>query len=163
MPRIKIHNLDSLLMRIQRGESELKNELNKKYKQAIEAAGAEIARGAVEHLGKPSWELSKAIQAGKLKEYKRGTYLFKAVEAEGSKSPKPNTPAAYAWYHEHGYTVSVTRVKRGRSSRIIQRGKRSAYRKTEPKHFFKSAAAIGLPEIREEIRRINEETKLNLK
>ena len=51
MPRIKIHNLDSLLMRIQRGESELKNELNKKYKQAIEAAGAEIARGAVEHLG----------------------------------------------------------------------------------------------------------------
>lgn len=161
---IRIKNFDVFLAALQRGESELKDELNAKYKAAVDRTAAEIARGAVGFLNKPGWELSSAIKAGRLKEYREGRVLFQAVEPVDSKSPKPNTPAAYAWYHEHGYTVQASKVKRPRSGRIIREGnKRAAYRRQEPKWFFKQAADATLPKFRDEIAKINVETKLKLK
>lgn len=161
---IRVRNVEALLMALQRGESELKDELNRKYKAAIDRTAAEMARGAVGFLNKPNWELSAAIQAGKLKEYRGGRILFQAVEPRNSKDPKPNTPAAYAWYHEHGYTVQASKVKKPLSGRIIRKGnKRAAYRKTPPKWFFRQAAETAVPKLREEIAAINEETKLKLR
>lgn len=163
MPAIKIHNVQPILMRLQRGESALKDELNQKYKDAINRAAADVVQGAVGFLDKPGWELSRSIQASKLKEYRGKKIFFQAVEPAGSKDPKPNTPAAYAWYHEHGYTVQASKVHRPRSGRIIREGnKRAAYRRTEPKWFFKQAAEAAMPKLRAEIDQINAETKLKL-
>ena len=163
MPVIKIHNFDAILMKLQRGESALKNELIEKYKTAIDLTGIDLVRTATELLNKPGWQLSQSIRKSKIKEYQKRRILFQAVEPAGSKDPKPNTPAAYAWYHEHGYTISASNVRRPRSGRIIRPGqKRAAYRRTEPKYFFRDAAAALLPKLREEIDRINQETKLKL-
>lgn len=163
MPAIKIHNFDAILMKLQRGESALKEELLEKYKTAIDMTAIDMVRTATEFLNKPGWQLSQSIRASKVKEYAKRRVLFAAVEPEGGKNPKPNTPATYAWYHEHGYTISASNVRRPRSGRIIRAGnKRAAYRKTEPKWFFKQAAEALMPKLREEISRINEETKLKL-
>ena len=164
MPGIKIHNFDALLMKLQRGESALKDRLIEQYKTAIDMTAIDLVRTATEFLNKPGWQLSQSIRRSKIKEYQKRRILFQAVEPAGSKDPKPNTPAAYAWYHEHGYTVSASNVRRPRSGRIIRPGnKRAAYRRTEPKWFFKGAADALLPKLREDIARINAETKLELK
>lgn len=163
MPKIKIHNFDAILMRIQAGESALKDELQNKYADAVRATAGDVVRAAAGHLNKPGWELSRAIQASRLKEYRNRKVLFQAVEPENSKSPAPNTPAAYAWYHEHGYTVQASKVRKPRSGRIIRQGtKRAAYRRSEGKFFFKKAAEETLPNLRAAIDKINAETKLKL-
>ena len=163
MPTVKIHNFDAILMKLQRGESSLKDELNSKYREAVDAASAEIVSGAVDILNKPGWQLSQSIRKSRIKEYRNRKTIFQAVEPEGSKNPQPNTPAEYAWYHEHGYTVSASMVRKPRSGRIIRPGnKRAAYRRTDPKWFFRGAAERVFPKFREEIDRINKETKLKL-
>lgn len=164
MTTVRVKNFDAILMKLQRGESALKDELNKKYRETVDAASAEIVSGAVDVLNKPNWQLSAAIRKSRIKEYRNHTTIFQAVEAEGSKNPAPNTPGAYAWFHEHGYTVSASTVKRPRSGRLIRANKkRAAYRKTEPKWFFKTAAERVFPKFRQEIENINAETKLKLK
>ena len=163
MPVIKIHNVDRIMMKIQAGEGALKEELLEKYRAAMQRCAGDVVRAAASHLNKPGWELSRAIQVSRLKEYQNRKVLFQAVEPENSKDPAPNTPAAYAWYHEHGYTVTASDAKKPRSGRIIRKGtKRAALRKTEPKRFFKKAADETLPNLRAEIGRINKETKLKL-
>ena len=163
MPTVKIRNFDAILMKLQRGESALKDELNEKYREAVDNASAEILSGAVQYLNKPNWQLSQSIRKSRIKEYRNRRTIFQAVEAEGSKNPAPNTPGAYAWYQEHGYTVSASAVKRPRSGRLIRPGeKRAAYQRTAPKWFFKRAAETVFPKFREAINKINTETKLKL-
>ena len=161
--QIRIRNFDTVLMRLQMGEGRLKEDLQNKYKQAVEQTAGNVVRDAAAALNKPGWELSRAIRASRIKEYRNRRVIFQAVEPEGSKNPAPNTPGAYAWYHEHGYTVQASSVARPRSGRIIRKGtKRAAYRKQPPKWFFKQAAEANLPRLQAEINRINAETKLEL-
>lgn len=161
--QIKIRNFDTVLMRLQLGEGRLKDELQAKYRRAVEETAGNVVRDAAAALNKPGWELSRAIQASRIKEYRNRRVIFQAVEPAGSKDPAPNTPGAYAWYHEHGYTVQASHVSRPRSGRIIRKGtKRAAYRRQDPKWFFKQAAEANLPRLQAEIDRINAETKLEL-
>lgn len=160
--KIVIHNFDRFLLKLQKGESALKDELNQKYRDAIDAAAVEMARGAVSALNKPGWQLSAAIRKSRLKEYKDRHTFFQAIEPENSLNPKPNTPAAYAYYQEHGYVVQASKVKRPIAGRVKGKGKKARYRRTEGKHFFRAAADQYFPKLRAEIQRINQETKLKL-
>lgn len=162
MPRIVIHNVQPLLMKLQKGESRLKDELNEKYRLAIDMIGLDIARGAVENLNKPAWQLSEAIRASRLKDYKKTHVIFKAVESENSMDPKPNTPGAYAFYQEHGYVVKASNVRRPEIGKTKGTGKKASYRRAEGKKFFKTAAETYFPKLRDEIAKINEETRLKL-
>lgn len=162
MPKIIIHNFDRFLLRVMKGENALKEELTEKYRQAIDTTAVNIAQGAVEMLNKPSWQLSAAIRASRLKEYKESHTFFQAVEPENSLNPKPNTPAAYAFYHEHGYVVQLSKVSRPRPGKAKGIGKKASYRRTEGKHFFRDTANVYFPRLENEIHKINEETKLKL-
>lgn len=160
--KIVIHRFAPFLLRLRQAEQSLQDELRQKYRDAIEAAAVEIARGTVEHLNRPSWQLSAAIRASRLKEYRERRTFFQAIEPENALNPKPNTPAAYAFYQEHGYVVRASRVSRPLPGKVRGTGKKASYRRTEGKHFFRAAAETHLPKLRETIDRINEETKLKL-
>ena len=166
MPRIKLHGLAETLKGVQGCLNTARNSLLDDYAKAVDEISQEIARDAQANLGKPNWELSKAIRASRTKVYDRRT-VFQAIEAEGSLDQIPNTPGAYAFYHEYGYVVSAESVKRPKPGKFIDDWRRehkskAAYRITEGRRFFQKAADQNIPKLQEKIDAIHDEYQWEL-
>ncbi len=179
--KIKIRGLDILHRGIINGLSEYQRELEKEYGRAVQEVAARIASDARANLagtqlvqrpgraniGAGNWLLSKSIRDSKLKLYEDRHIIFQAVEPEGNRAPTPGSPAAYAWYQEHGWVVSAKTVKRPRAGRLITtdrkgRSRKAVYRRQEGKKFFERAAQTNLPKLERMIAEINAKTELKL-
>ncbi len=169
--QIKIKGFASFLAGLKCGLEEYNGALKERYGEAVEKFAGDLARGAVRNLRRPKWKLSEAIAASRLKIYEKGSgkyTLFQAVEPKNALNPPKNTPAAYAFYQEHGWVVDLSKMKRPRAGRIYERNvrsgkrfrKKAAYRKQIGKKFFEKAAAETLPLLESEISRIHEEVRL---
>lgn len=167
--KIKIKGFDQVLRGLRDGIGEYRAELEKGYAGAVGETAAKIAADARANLGKPNWLLSAAIRDSRLKVYEDRHVIFQAVEPEQNRTPQPGTPAAYAWYQEHGWVVDASKVRRPRADRLLamQRGRRrakgAAYRKQAGKKFFTKAAEANLPQLQRKIAEVNEKVKLQIK
>lgn len=172
MPTIRIEGFRQLLRGLKDGLQEYEAELKAEYRETINRFAQRIATDAASNLGRPNWKLSEAIAASRLKVYEGdGQYtLFQAVEPRNSLNPPPNTPAAYAFWQEHGWVVDLSKIKRARADRIMEvqagRGRKrrtkAAYRKQAGKKFFKAAADRHFPLLQAEIEKIHERVKLKI-
>lgn len=117
------------------------------YKPAIADIADQMAIDARVNLGKPAWELSKAIIAKRIKMLKSGQIIFTAIEASREKESPFNTPGNYAVYHEYGYhTGNKSKPKSGN------------YRqRQEGKMFFQRAYKAHYGELKKAIDKVNEE------
>ena len=182
--KIKIKGLNTFYLGIRKGLEEYQKELEAEYATAVQATAAQIAsdaranlasvrlkkRGTRPLLGAGNWKLSKAIRDSKLKLYEDRHIIFQAVEPEGNKTPRPGTPAAYAWYQEHGWIVSADKIKRPRQNRLLltdkrgrPRAKGAAYVRQKGKKFFERAAKKNLKRLNALISEINQKVILKIK
>ena len=160
MPKIRISGYGPFLKKLQADVDRLGPELVKAFEPVMEKTGAQIRDDAVIALGKPNWQLSAAIRKGTLKVY-GNRHLFLAVEPKGSKDARPNTPGSYGFFHENGYYVDLTKVRRVRAKNIMKakaRGGRTkaSYRRASGRFFFKKAAEQNEAAFREGIEKAAE-------
>lgn len=166
--KIKIRGFDQVLRGLQVGLDEYRAALEKGYAGAVGETASKIAADARANLGKPNWFLSAAIRDSRLKVYDDRHVIFQAVEPEGNRAPQKGTPAAYAWYQEHGWHVSAGTVRRPRAGRTVNfdrkgRRKKAVYRRQEGKKFFTKAAESNLPRLEKLIAAVNEKVQLQIK
>lgn len=166
--KIRVKGFDQVLRGLQAGLDEYRAALEKGYAEAVGETASKIAVDARANLNKPNWLLSKAIRDSRLKLYEDRHVIFQAVEPEGNRAPQKGTPAAYAWYQEHGWHVSAKTVKRPRAGRTINfdrkgRRKKAVYRRQEGKKFFTKAAEANLPQLQRKIAAVNEKVQLQIK
>lgn len=182
--KIKIRGFNTFCLGLRDGLGEYQKELEKDYATAVQATAAQIAsdaranlasvqlkkRGNRTLLGAANWQLSKAIRDSKLKFYEDKHLIFQAVEPEGNKAPQPGTPAAYAWYQEHGWHVSANKMRRPRQGRTLltdkrgrKRAKGGTYVRQPGKKFFERAANANLKRLNALIGEINRKVILKIK
>lgn len=182
--KIKIKGLNTFYLGLRDGLEEYQKELEAEYASAVQATAAQIAsdaranlanvrlkkRGTRPLLGAGNWQLSKAIRDSKLKFYEDRHIIFQAVEPEGNRAPQPGTPAAYAWYQEHGWVVSADKMKRPRRNRLLltdkrgrPRAKGGGYTRQKGKNFFERAAKTNMKRLNELIGKINHKVVLKIK
>ena len=158
--KIRMTGYGPFLKKLQTDVGRLGPELVKAFEPVMETTGAKIRDDAVGALGKPNWQLSAAIRKGSLKVY-GSKHLFLAVEPKGSKDARPNTPGSYGFFHENGYFVDPSKVRRPRGKNIMKpqkRGKRTkaSYRRASGRFFFKQAAQQNEAAFREGIEKAAE-------